>query len=485
MSQKLLRRSVVLLASALVPCAMGEVTIMVTGDVGGNVCVKRFDGAGLDRCTNVNGHAIGHVELIDVDGDGTLEIVVTHLDTPNTYTSALDILSCNLNTKWTTDHFTSYFTQGLPDDMGTRTWSGDFDEDGELELVIPYGYDGAPGGPTICVFSGTDGTLEYCLPQTNNYFPVAYQDAVDSAWRLVCQNAPNAFTHYLRAYNAADGSLRCENTEVNTWKRGAIGSCMIDGEPRVWGGWYCRTLYVVDRDCNSLWSHSYGGSLEAEGTYAGDLRGDGVEALIVGGTYGTNHVRVDAVRMEDGAVIWTYDDTNAHWAAHVLAVRDVDGDGIKEVFVQTSGNPASGISPRYVALDGSDGTLKWEIPYPNGTEMLYNAYFHDVDVDGGLEILLAVNNTIEAREAVSGDLVDTFVLDDTVTSFQVAAMTLDCNGNGVSDDEDILSGYSADCNHNGIPDECDLPGDINGDGRVSLEDLAELLGYYGRCVYGM
>src|SRR5262245_56447656 len=32
----------------------------------------------------------------------------------------------------------------------------------------------------------------------------------------------------------------------------------------------------------------------------------------------------------------------------------------------------------------------------------------------------------------------------------------DCNGNGSSDESDLLTGRSADCNRNGIPDECDL-----------------------------
>src|SRR5262245_51661072 len=32
----------------------------------------------------------------------------------------------------------------------------------------------------------------------------------------------------------------------------------------------------------------------------------------------------------------------------------------------------------------------------------------------------------------------------------------DCNGNGSSDESDLLTGRSLDCNRNGVPDECDL-----------------------------
>jgi hypothetical protein len=44
--------------------------------------------------------------------------------------------------------------------------------------------------------------------------------------------------------------------------------------------------------------------------------------------------------------------------------------------------------------------------------------------------------------------------------YQAAVMSwpfiIDCNGNGVPDDQDISSGYSQDCNVNGVPDECDI-----------------------------
>ncbi len=50
----------------------------------------------------------------------------------------------------------------------------------------------------------------------------------------------------------------------------------------------------------------------------------------------------------------------------------------------------------------------------------------------------------------------------------------DCNGNGVPDLCDIVSGYSDDANGNGIPDECEgdlLAGDANCDGFVTFDDI--------------
>ncbi len=44
-----------------------------------------------------------------------------------------------------------------------------------------------------------------------------------------------------------------------------------------------------------------------------------------------------------------------------------------------------------------------------------------------------------------------------VSAFRIVVTTIvDCNGNGVPDDEDIADGYSEDCNGNGVPDECDV-----------------------------
>jgi hypothetical protein len=57
----------------------------------------------------------------------------------------------------------------------------------------------------------------------------------------------------------------------------------------------------------------------------------------------------------------------------------------------------------------------------------------------------------------------------------------DCNGNSVLDDCEILSGQADDLNGNGVPDECDVPGDLNGDGRVDVTDFLILLSRWGPC----
>jgi hypothetical protein len=61
----------------------------------------------------------------------------------------------------------------------------------------------------------------------------------------------------------------------------------------------------------------------------------------------------------------------------------------------------------------------------------------------------------------------------------------DCNGNGIPDDCDIISGHSTDRNGDGVPDECQLAtcaADVFGpDGVVNIDDLFLLILTWGPC----
>lgn len=95
---------------------------------------------------------------------------------------------------------------------------------------------------------------------------------------------------------------------------------------------------------------------------------------------------------------------------------------------------------------------------------------------------------IGASVAIFGDLV--VVGDPCFADFSGRVHVLagievvDCNGNGVNDGCDVVSGFSADVDQDGVPDECrrsESSPDINGDGMVDATDLGLLLGAWGEC----
>jgi hypothetical protein len=66
-------------------------------------------------------------------------------------------------------------------------------------------------------------------------------------------------------------------------------------------------------------------------------------------------------------------------------------------------------------------------------------------------------------------------VDNDGNTFSDGPCFLDCNGNGVDDEEDIASGTSQDCNTNGVPDECDLTDGTSSDCNAnSIPDECDL-----------
>ncbi|MHC4615189.1 MAG: M12 family metallo-peptidase [Planctomycetota bacterium] len=92
--------------------------------------------------------------------------------------------------------------------------------------------------------------------------------------------------------------------------------------------------------------------------------------------------------------------------------------------------------------------------------------------------LFAVSVAIEGTTALVGSLSN----DDQGSLYVFNGFSgRDCNGNGVLDDCEILSGQADDVNGNGVPDECDVPGDLDGDGSVGITDFLILLARWGPC----
>ncbi|MHC4990628.1 MAG: hypothetical protein ACYTGC_06570 [Planctomycetota bacterium] len=74
--------------------------------------------------------------------------------------------------------------------------------------------------------------------------------------------------------------------------------------------------------------------------------------------------------------------------------------------------------------------------------------------------------------------IDVVIVADAPPAFGSGEMPADdCNRNGTPDHEEIRDDPSLDANGNGAIDRCELGADLNGDGRIDAQDLAELIGH--------
>ena len=137
-------------------------------------------------------------------------------------------------------------------------------------------------------------------------------------------------------------------------------------------------------------------------------------------------------------------------------IVDVDGDGWEDILIADVDVDISGCSRRLHLYHNQGGTVGGFVTLTEesgsgwrGAEGLTSTELRgthdfavfDLDNDGDLDLVLG---------QCSG------------TSVWINDQTLDCNGNGIGDSDDIANGTSDDCNANGIPDECEA--DCDGDG---------------------
>jgi hypothetical protein len=141
-----------------------------------------------------------------------------------------------------------------------------------------------------------------------------------------------------------------------------------------------------------------------------------------------------------------------HWG--FTGLHDGDGAVVSTVFLGMSQNT---VTQMLLAGDGSlarFGTLNLTLPVIEGTYSLdaLNADAPDPN-NQGAQLRFGFGGADPISECTAGNGCITGGLLDLVVSGGI----IDCNGNGIPDDEDISGGTSQDCNGNSIPDECDAP----------------------------
>ena len=215
-------------------------------------------------------------------------------------------------------------------ELGTAVWVADLDDEGSLQLVL-----GAPG---------------------DDYVLVSYTDASDT---VVEGPEGSRLGHALASFDeAGDGDAEL-----------AIGAPRADGDGDERGAvWVLDWPLTGDADATIEGVTDYG-YLGTSVASVGDATGDGVDDLLIGAP-GVGQGRVYLISGEDlnGAVSVDdamatlsgvgSDDIFGEFAGAAVAGGDVDGDGLGDMVV---GGPYRGSTgAAYVMLGGAEGSLDLE-----------------------------------------------------------------------------------------------------------------------------
>jgi outer membrane protein assembly factor BamB len=308
--------------------------------------------------------------IIDVDGDGTMEVIVPSSCNPTTFcfdgkTGAL---------KWTAS------TRG----SDSPPTVADVDGDGVLEILH-----GEFGGYVICL-DAVNGSFEWELAvYTHSWIQTAPTlldadadgnlDFIVATW-----NNTAGDTNTIRAYRCIDRRLLWSMPLADVVYHGTtVADLDHDGKPELVIGDYSGTLTVLNAEDGSIaWSmpplgtgHYIGAPVSAS-----DLDGDGDCELVVISWY-----KVVALS-HDGRRLWEYEIENYSNAFRGAALADVNDDALPDVLFGTS-------SGTLVALNGLTGSLLWSVDlamdYGNALFALDHApVIADFDLDGGLDMFI-------------------------------------------------------------------------------------------------
>lgn len=407
--------------------------------------------------------------LIDLDGDGRLDMIT--IDDPRVlrvYLDAGDGLVL-------TDSFQIM-------DHGGFAGAGDFDDDGHLDLLINATYGYSCGNNMVRVYWNT-GDPDH--PLTGDYTQIALMSVP-----YCIGSDPIDFD--------GDGLLDIITTSM------PFSSNDTSRKTRT-------TRNLGDRQFAPQADFVWPRDLYARGT--GDLDGDGhadfvatVKSGWADGQWGT-HLRLGN---GDGTFGDRLDYFQSERTTHGFAI-DIDGPTSARsdfaVYVGTSYSDTLTLgrwSPKSDALQISTIPVPWPHRARHAADATFDG-FEDIVLTApdGLGHLAILENfgdgtfAVEPRPLVTAPGFEFLRLDTSeVAGGSIAAVAMDeshirlyravcnesrpdCDGNGVSDADEIAAG-AADLDGNGVPDSCECLADLTGNGIVNGADISVMLGFWGK-----
>jgi len=368
---------------------------------------------------------VGSPICMDVDGDGTNEIIQSSLDWSSYYGGGrVDIWGTDGNSlpNWPVE-----FDVFWP----TTNAVGDIDGDGDYELVIGSEIDNVLYAYHIESGQIVDGNWPALFGSWYGYVsagPVlADLDGDGDSEILMALDAESS---------ASDGLYAFQGDGVSMWQRrytseGPISVADFDGDGDVeiglcgYGPGLSRVYtFILDHQGQQM-KRWRGGS--PKGTVVADLDADGTPELIA-----CTEDEVMAVHA-DGSTLWKERVYDPLEEAGTLSVGDIDGDGYDEVYVTTYVVEADGFAfTRLYAFDHTGRQLD-EAGYPKiimGTPMRSTPLIADIDGDEQKELVFAPGGEpIMAWEA-DGSVTPGFPLVGLASDYEITPTVSDLDLDG-------------------------------------------------------
>ncbi len=243
-------------------------------------------------------------------------------------------------------------------------------------------------GPKACPHSFRIGTM-IAVILSQSFAPFDYATAT---WYM--RNGALSHSGLQNLKGAVSGpNLRCSYSGITGEGDPLIADINGDGLNEIVFSAYSPAQVIAIRgtDCTLLWSYDI--SATSWGTAAVGELDPSVPGLEVVATSWNSYIY--ALRGTDGTLLWSRRiDTVSFSMQSSVAVYDVNGDGIGEVFVHTNSE--------VLALRGTDGTTIWSYPASGR----YNSpAVYDVDMDSQYEVIdVTSGGTLLVLDANTGTL---------------------------------------------------------------------------------
>jgi FG-GAP-like repeat len=322
------------------------------------------------------------VDVGDIDGDGTQEIVIASFESNSRYDDGIiriyDAVTHELEWQSAEDMFGGYAWTGIHD-----LKIGDPDGDGDKEIVVATDklYDGA-----IYVINGSTHVIEqsYFYDDGAPIYSVAIADVDNDGQTEIVAGGGRAHTGapgvYVYVIDGSTGAVEWHSISIGDyWSEVSaveVGDIDNDGTPDIVA--VNDNIFIFDGVSHQQWQSTIG---RCYGLDLYDTDNDGVEEIVVG-TESGNIVAVDGQTLveEFNADVSSSSIVGLHGS-------DINQDGNPEIIFSSSGS--------LWVYSISTSSLLWQSKILSSSTGEYNSIVvSDIDSDDHMEVLTGTDHTI-------------------------------------------------------------------------------------------